>query len=122
MSATNANQLAAVAAAVKEVGTSNNMTVTSPGSRAPTTEEKSSDTARDGHHTQRRRSAINDGHSSLSGPPNTRHSTKARSRRASEGSQLLKSERRRESGAELRCETCGKAYKHSGCLTKHMFV
>ena len=23
---------------------------------------------------------------------------------------------------ELRCDTCGKCYKHSSCLTKHMYV
>lgn len=123
MSSTYANQLAVVAAAVKEAGTTNdNVTVTSPGNRLPTTEEKSSDATREGRHTQRRRSAINDAHSSLSVPQNGRQSMRARSRRASEGSQLLKTERRRESGTALSCETCGKAYKHSGCLTKHMFV
>lgn len=119
---TTANQLAAVAAAVKEAGTTNNMTVTSPGSRFSTTEDKVPDGTPEGNHAQRRRSAINDGNPSLSGPQTSRNSTRARSRRASEGSPLLKSERRRESGTELRCETCGKAYKHSGCLTKHMFV
>ncbi|KAI9795197.1 MAG: hypothetical protein M1816_000219 [Peltula sp. TS41687] len=120
-SSANANHVAAVAAAVKGAETSSNVTVTSPASRITTTEEKSSDKARDGHPVQRRKSAINDGHSSLSGPPNSRNTIKTRSRRASEGSQLLRSERRRESGTELKCETCGKAYKHSGCLTKHMW-
>lgn len=46
-------------------------------------------------------------------------STKNRSRRASEGSQLIRGEGKRVSG-ELRCDTCGKGYKHSSCLTKHM--
>jgi hypothetical protein len=46
---------------------------------------------------------------------------KARIRRASEGSQLRK-EGKRASGGELRCETCGKGYKHSSCLTKHLLV
>jgi len=44
-------------------------------------------------------------------------STKSR-RRASEGSHLIKGDGKK-SAAELRCETCGKGYKHSSCLTKH---
>lgn len=47
---------------------------------------------------------------------------KARGRRASEGSQLRKGDGKRASGGELRCETCGKGYKHSSCLTKHLLV
>ncbi|KAI4204153.1 MAG: hypothetical protein LQ350_001344 [Teloschistes chrysophthalmus] len=47
-------------------------------------------------------------------------SSKARARRASEGSHLSKSEGKRASG-ELRCEKCGKGYKHSSCLTKHLW-
>ena len=48
-------------------------------------------------------------------------SSKARNRRASEGAPLSKSEGKRASG-ELRCEKCGKGYKHSSCLTKHLLV
>ena len=44
--------------------------------------------------------------------------TKARNRRASEGS-FLKGESKR-AASELRCDTCGKGYKHSSCLTKHL--
>lgn len=47
--------------------------------------------------------------------------SKARARRASEGSYLTKGEGKRSSG-ELRCEKCGKGYKHSSCLTKHLSV
>ena len=47
--------------------------------------------------------------------------SKARARRASEGSYLTKGESKRSSG-ELRCEKCGKGYKHSSCLTKHLSV
>jgi hypothetical protein len=47
--------------------------------------------------------------------------TKGRNRRASEGSYLAKGEGRR-LPSELRCDTCGKGYKHSSCLTKHMWV
>ncbi|KAL8998514.1 MAG: hypothetical protein Q9169_002457 [Polycauliona sp. 2 TL-2023] len=46
--------------------------------------------------------------------------SKARTRRASEGSYLSKGEGKRASG-ELRCEKCGKGYKHSSCLTKHLW-
>lgn len=48
-------------------------------------------------------------------------SSKARNRRASEGAPHSKSEGKRASG-ELRCEKCGKGYKHSSCLTKHLLV
>ncbi|KAI4087560.1 MAG: hypothetical protein LQ339_008877 [Xanthoria mediterranea] len=44
--------------------------------------------------------------------------SRARTRRASEGAYLSKGEGKRASG-ELRCEKCGKGYKHSSCLTKH---
>ncbi|KAI4273096.1 MAG: hypothetical protein LQ337_004859 [Flavoplaca oasis] len=46
--------------------------------------------------------------------------SKARTRRASEGAYLSKGEGKRASG-ELRCEKCGKGYKHSSCLTKHLW-
>jgi len=49
-------------------------------------------------------------------------SAKARARRASEGAYLTKMDSKRTSGGELRCETCGKGYKHSSCLTKHLLV
>ena len=48
-------------------------------------------------------------------------SSKSRNRRASEGAHLTKSDGKRVSG-ELRCEKCGKGYKHSSCLTKHLYV
>ncbi|KAK5958704.1 hypothetical protein OHC33_000547 [Knufia fluminis] len=44
--------------------------------------------------------------------------TKNRNRRASEGSHLVKGNSKK---SELRCDTCGKGYKHSSCLTKHMW-
>ncbi|GBF65019.1 hypothetical protein TMEN_7736 [Trichophyton mentagrophytes] len=47
-------------------------------------------------------------------------SIKHRSRRASEGSHLMKGEGKR-SLVELKCDRCGKGYKHSSCLTKHMW-
>lgn len=47
--------------------------------------------------------------------------TKSRNRRASEGSHLIKGEGKR-ALAELRCDRCGKGYKHGSCLSKHMCV
>ena len=64
------------------------------------------------------RSAVSDGPQlSEHGDP----SCKARIRRASEGAHITKGESKRVSG-ELRCEKCGKGYKHSSCLTKHLLV
>lgn len=45
---------------------------------------------------------------------------KARVRRASDGQPLTK-EGRKSNRAELRCKKCGKGYKHSSCLTKHLW-
>jgi hypothetical protein len=47
--------------------------------------------------------------------------TKNRNRRASEGSYLIKGEGKK-SSSDLRCDTCGKGYKHSSCLTKHLYA
>ena len=43
-----------------------------------------------------------------------------RNRRASEGSHLIKGDSKK--SGDLRCDTCGKGYKHSSCLTKHMYA
>lgn len=45
---------------------------------------------------------------------------KARIRRASDGQPLMKEGRKNR--VEVRCETCGKGYKHSSCLIKHRLV
>lgn len=42
---------------------------------------------------------------------------KAKARRGSDGSVLSK---KKSGTGELKCETCGKGYKHSSCLTKHL--
>ncbi|OKL60387.1 hypothetical protein UA08_04231 [Talaromyces atroroseus] len=55
-----------------------------------------------------------------SGPASKPVNTKNRNRRASEGSPLVRGEGKRVS-TELRCDQCGKGYKHSSCLTKHMW-
>ena len=54
-------------------------------------------------------------------PEDVKGINKARARRASEGSHLRK-EGKRVPGGELRCDTCGKGYKHSSCLNKHLSV
>jgi uncharacterized ferredoxin-like protein len=46
----------------------------------------------------------------------------ARMRRASEGQHLIKDGKKAGSGGDLKCDKCGKGYKHSSCLTKHLFV
>jgi hypothetical protein len=56
-----------------------------------------------------------------SSPADKPVNTKNRNRRASEGAPLLRGEGKRVS-TELRCDQCGKGYKHSSCLTKHMCV
>ncbi|KIX04799.1 uncharacterized protein Z518_05670 [Rhinocladiella mackenziei CBS 650.93] len=53
-------------------------------------------------------------------PPSKNLSTKHRNRRASEGSYLIKGDNKKTS-SDLRCDTCGKGYKHSSCLTKHLW-
>ncbi|KUL91412.1 hypothetical protein ZTR_01509 [Talaromyces verruculosus] len=55
-----------------------------------------------------------------SGQEDKHVTTKNRNRRASEGSHLVRGEGKRVS-TELRCDQCGKGYKHSSCLTKHMW-
>ncbi|KAL9121539.1 MAG: hypothetical protein Q9187_001910 [Circinaria calcarea] len=51
---------------------------------------------------------------------NLGNATKNRGRRASEGASLTKFDSKRTSG-ELKCEKCGKFYKHRSCLAKHLW-
>ncbi|RDL40738.1 Uncharacterized protein BP5553_00717 [Venustampulla echinocandica] len=44
----------------------------------------------------------------------------SRMRRASEGQHLMK-DGKKSSGGDLKCDKCGKGYKHSSCLTKHLW-
>ncbi|RDW83390.1 hypothetical protein BP5796_04881 [Coleophoma crateriformis] len=45
--------------------------------------------------------------------------SKSRIRRASDGQHLANG--KKPSGNELKCDKCGKGYKHSSCLTKHLW-
>ncbi|TKX27603.1 hypothetical protein C1H76_0027 [Elsinoe australis] len=58
----------------------------------------------------------------VDGPPLssiTEKGNKNRMRRASDGSTL--SSKKKPGHGDLKCETCGKGYKHSSCLTKHLW-
>ncbi|CAG8983819.1 hypothetical protein HYALB_00006785 [Hymenoscyphus albidus] len=44
----------------------------------------------------------------------------SRVRRASEGQHLMK-DGKKANGGDLKCDKCGKGYKHSSCLTKHLW-
>ncbi|KXL50092.1 hypothetical protein M433DRAFT_73110 [Acidomyces richmondensis BFW] len=57
----------------------------------------------------------------VDGPPLSSYSDKSKPkmRRASDGTRLTKKERA--ATGDLKCEHCGKAYKHGSCLNKHLW-
>ncbi|KAF4484751.1 hypothetical protein CGGC5_v007547 [Colletotrichum fructicola Nara gc5] len=65
--------------------------------------------------------AIEDEPNNASGDEGENNTQKARMRRASDGQPLVKEGSRKFNRVELKCETCGKGYKHSSCLTKHLW-
>ncbi|EGR50648.1 uncharacterized protein TRIREDRAFT_75918 [Trichoderma reesei QM6a] len=65
-------------------------------------------------------SAIDDDSNELSADEAAAHQDQSRIRRASDGQPLTK-DGKKSSRVEVRCETCGKGYKHSSCLTKHLW-
>ncbi|KAI1866957.1 hypothetical protein JX265_007533 [Neoarthrinium moseri] len=65
-------------------------------------------------------SAIDDDSNEMSAEEGESDPQKARVRRASDGQPLAK-EGKKSNRIELRCDKCGKAYKHSSCLTKHLW-
>ncbi|KAK2005323.1 hypothetical protein LZ32DRAFT_623807 [Colletotrichum eremochloae] len=66
-------------------------------------------------------SAIEDDPNNGSADEGENNAQKARIRRASDGQPLVKEGSRRFNRVELKCETCGKGYKHSSCLAKHLW-
>ena len=67
--------------------------------------------------------AADNGTAVADGPPlaeSGEYGSRTRGRRASEGSHLAKNDHKRATGSDLKCEKCGKGYKHSSCLTKHL--
>ncbi|KAL6709332.1 hypothetical protein ACN47E_001739 [Coniothyrium glycines] len=65
--------------------------------------------------------AVMDGPTLATMPEHEKGDSTSRIRRASEGNRLTKGDTKRASGSELKCEKCGKGYKHSSCLTKHLW-
>ncbi|KAI5465553.1 hypothetical protein BGZ63DRAFT_373926 [Mariannaea sp. PMI_226] len=65
-------------------------------------------------------SAIDDDPNEGSADEGTLKFQKARTRRASDGQSLVK-EGKKSNRVEVRCDKCGKGYKHSSCLTKHLW-
>ncbi|KAK3070990.1 hypothetical protein LTR53_009473 [Teratosphaeriaceae sp. CCFEE 6253] len=57
----------------------------------------------------------------VDGPPLSSYADKAKLkiRRASDGTRLTKKEKA--ATGDLKCDQCGKAYKHGSCLTKHLW-
>lgn len=66
-------------------------------------------------------SAIDDDSNEISAEEGENGFEQARVRRASDGQPLTK-EGKKSNRVELKCDQCGKAYKHSSCLTKHLLV
>ncbi|KAL7900967.1 hypothetical protein HDV64DRAFT_267267 [Trichoderma sp. TUCIM 5745] len=64
-------------------------------------------------------SAIDDDSNELSSDEAAAKFDQTRIRRASDGQPLTK-DGKKSNRVEVRCETCGKGYKHSSCLTKHL--
>ncbi|KAM0253325.1 hypothetical protein ACHAQJ_007329 [Trichoderma viride] len=65
-------------------------------------------------------SAIDDDSNELSADEEAAKFDQTRIRRASDGEPLTK-DGKKSNRVEVRCETCGKGYKHSSCLTKHLW-
>ncbi|KJZ71785.1 hypothetical protein HIM_08805 [Hirsutella minnesotensis 3608] len=65
-------------------------------------------------------SAIDDDTNDLSGDDEPNKAQKSRVRRASDGQPLVK-DTKKTNRVEVRCDKCGKGYKHSSCLTKHLW-
>lgn len=102
-----ANNLASVAAAIQNIDDASLEALVSPGGAS----HPKKHAAAPAHVTkQENQNGVQTG-----------NGNKIRNRRASDGAYLGKIEGKRVSG-ELKCDKCGKGYKHSSCLTKHLLV
>ncbi|KAF2101600.1 hypothetical protein NA57DRAFT_33808 [Rhizodiscina lignyota] len=137
-SSTAVNNAAAMAVAMREASgapydASNGTAKRSSSSKSPGTKygshpslpsslpNHSSDFGPNGYPNAKNNVAVTDGPPLSSLPEKEKSNGKSRIRRASEGSRLTKGESKRGNAPELRCEKCGKGYKHSSCLTKHLW-
>ena len=113
--------MAAISAAAKEAGPDG--PIHTPRTKLDTSDGLGKLTGSNASNAGRPKSSTVKGSAILDGPPLSSigsDKTKARARRASEGSRLARGERTRSNAGELRCEKCGKGYKHGSCLTKHL--
>jgi hypothetical protein len=72
--------------------------------------------------SDRNESAIDDQHDEDMDGEDETGFKQSRTRRASEGQHLMKDGKKSNAASDLKCEKCGKGYKHSSCLSKHLFV
>jgi hypothetical protein len=135
----NANNVAAIVAAVREAGDSVGMPISqrrntmskSASARPQALDSLPSPPASLPSHriritvigkSDRGESAIEDDQMEDMDEDDESEFNQARMRRASEGQHLMKDSKKASSGGDLKCDKCGKGYKHSSCLTKHLFV
>ncbi|KAK2630150.1 hypothetical protein QTJ16_000970 [Diplocarpon rosae] len=71
--------------------------------------------------SDREESAIDDDQNDVKEEDDEKGPKQSRIRRASEGQYRTK-DGKKAHGSDLKCEKCGKGYKHSSCLSKHLFV
>jgi hypothetical protein len=74
-----------------------------------------------GGKADRGESAIEDDQNDEMGEDEDNDFKQNRMRRASEGQHLMK-DGKKSGGGDLKCDKCGKGYKHSSCLSKHLSV
>lgn len=135
------NNVAAMAAAVKEAGDNGFAMPMAPSTRRksssksapkfgslsnypspPSSLPNNKNSMATGLKSESGESAIDDAHHEDGVDDEEHSSANARTRRASEGQHMVKGKGKKSAPGDIRCEKCGKGYKHSSCLTKHLFV